>query len=174
MGNFVSGLAARSASRLVIAAFMFITRQGRARVKRKQRDRGAAPKAVAQPCGLTSIADCLPFGATAMQFVSAALILLLGCPVAAIAVAAAVTATGRPATRHAATPAPARDVYAAMTDAERVAIQSDLIWTGDYNGMVGPEFGDRAIVAVRAYQKRNGGKETGILNPDERVKLAQA
>jgi len=109
-----------------------------------------------------------------MQFVSAALILLLGCSVTAIAVAATVTPAANPATRHAAAPAPAKGVYAAMTDAERIAIQSDLIWTGDYNGVVGAEFGDRAIVAVRAYQKRNGGKETGILNPDERVKLAQA
>jgi hypothetical protein len=71
-------------------------------------------------------------------------------------------------------PAPAKGVYAAMTESERNAIQSDLIWTGDYNGVTGAEFGDRAIAAVKTYQKRNGGKDTGILNPDERMKLAQA
>jgi hypothetical protein len=61
-----------------------------------------------------------------------------------------------------------------MTEAERNALQSDLIWTGDYNGVVGAEFGDRAVAAIKAYQKRNGGKDTGILTPDERTKLAQA
>jgi peptidoglycan hydrolase-like protein with peptidoglycan-binding domain len=62
----------------------------------------------------------------------------------------------------------------AMTEVERNALQSDLIWTGDYNGVVGAEFGDRAVAAIKAYQKRNGGKDTGILTPDERTKLAQA
>jgi hypothetical protein len=66
-----------------------------------------------------------------------------------------------------------KTAYAAVPEAERTAIQSDLIWTGDYNGLVGAEFGDRAITAVKAFQKRNGGKETGVLNPDERAKLAQ-
>jgi hypothetical protein len=78
------------------------------------------------------------------------------------------------AAKTAPTPAPAKAFYAAMTDGERAAIESDLAWTGDYNGMVGAEFADRAIEAVKAYQKRNGGKDTGILNPDERGKLAQA
>jgi hypothetical protein len=63
---------------------------------------------------------------------------------------------------------------AAMTEVERNALQSDLIWTGDYNGVVGAEFGDRAVAAIKAYQKRNGGKDTGTLTPDERAKLAQA
>ena len=47
------------------------------------------------------------------------------------------------------------DAYAAMPLAERLAIQSDLIWSGDYNGGVTGEFGDRAIAAVKAFQKRN-------------------
>jgi len=67
-----------------------------------------------------------------------------------------------------------RAVYAAMPEADRMAIQSDLIWTGDYDGIVGAEFGDRAIAAVKAFQKRNAGRETGILNPDEHAKLAQS
>ncbi len=49
------------------------------------------------------------------------------------------------------------DSYNAIPLAERVAIQSDLIWTGDYNGVVSGEFGDRSIAAVKAFQKRNGG-----------------
>src|SRR5207247_10326443 len=58
--------------------------------------------------------------------------------------------------------------------AERVAIQNDLIWTGDYNGVLSGEFGDRSVAAVKAFQKRNGAKETGVLNQPERAALAAA
>lgn len=71
-------------------------------------------------------------------------------------------------------PAPAKAFYANIPEAERNTIESDLIWTGDYNGVIGGEFGDRAIAAVKDYQKRNGGKDTGILNPEERARLGQA
>jgi peptidoglycan hydrolase-like protein with peptidoglycan-binding domain len=70
-----------------------------------------------------------------------------------------------------ATPAQ-RDAYAALPVAERIAIQSDLIWTGDLSGSVDPEFGDRAIAAVRSFQKRNKLEETGILTPEQRQTLA--
>ena len=71
-------------------------------------------------------------------------------------------------------PNPVAESYNAIPLAERIAIQNDLIWTGDYNGVVSGEFGDRAIAAVKAFQKRNGGKETGVLNPPERTALAAA
>ena len=111
---------------------------------------------------------------------------------AALAALATVAATGgeatgktRPAaTRKAAPAAPAqtkapapgspRAVYAAMPEAERKAIQADLIWTGDYNGLIDTDFGDNSVAAVKTFQKRNGGKETGLLNPDERSKLADS
>jgi len=108
-----------------------------------------------------------------MRCLPPALVVLIGCAATTVAAAAAVKPAGKP-TPAQSSPAPAKGVYAAMTDAERSAIQSDLIWTGDYNGVVGAEFSDRAVAAVQAFQKRNGGKDTGILNPDERVKLAQA
>jgi peptidoglycan hydrolase-like protein with peptidoglycan-binding domain len=66
------------------------------------------------------------------------------------------------------------DSYNAIALAERVAIQSDLIWTGDYNGMLTGEFGERAVAAVKAFQKRKGAKETGVLNLQERAALAAA
>jgi len=69
-------------------------------------------------------------------------------------------------------PAATRAAYADMPQAERRAIQADLVWTGDYTGLVESDFGDNAIAAVKAFQQRNGGKETGILTPDERAKLA--
>jgi len=115
-----------------------------------------------------------------MRVLPPALVLLIGCLPPALflppALGQTVAANSKPAAARLArpAPAPAKGVYAAMTDAERAAIESELIWTGDYNGVVGAEFGDRAVAAVKEFQKRNGGKETGILNPDERAKLAQA
>jgi hypothetical protein len=109
-----------------------------------------------------------------MRILPPALVLLIGCCVPAQGIAATAKPAGKSAPAAPPVPAPAKAFYAAMPDAERFAIQSDLIWTGDYNGLVGAEFADRAVAAVQAFQKRNGGKETGILNPDERAKLAQA
>jgi len=64
--------------------------------------------------------------------------------------------------------------YAAMPVAERRAIQSDLIWSGDYNGVISDDFGERAIAAVKAYQAGSGAPETGTLTPQQRAALAAA
>src|SRR5438128_1224851 len=40
-----------------------------------------------------------------------------------------------------------RDQYGVLPLAERLSIQSDLVWSGDYNGTVSGEFNDRAIAA---------------------------
>jgi peptidoglycan hydrolase-like protein with peptidoglycan-binding domain len=69
-------------------------------------------------------------------------------------------------------PNPIAGSYAALPQADRVRMQQDLIWTGDYNGVASGEFGERAIAAVKAFQGRNGGKQTGVLNPQERGILA--
>jgi len=74
----------------------------------------------------------------------------------------------------AAKPDPLAESYAAIPLPERMAIQNDLVWTGDYNGLVNGEFSERAISAVKAFQKRKGGKETGVLNQPERAALATA
>jgi peptidoglycan hydrolase-like protein with peptidoglycan-binding domain len=73
-------------------------------------------------------------------------------------------------------PAPGspRAVYAAMPEHERMMIQADLIWTGFYNGIIDSDFGDNSVAAVKAFQKYAGGRETGLLNPDERAKLSEA
>src|SRR5438132_1428913 len=84
-------------------------------------------------------------------------------------------ATAKPAASKAATkPNPIGESYAAIPLPERMAIQSDLVWTGDYNGTINGEFGERAIAAVKAFQKRKGGKETGVLNQPERAALSSA
>jgi S1-C subfamily serine protease len=67
-----------------------------------------------------------------------------------------------------------KDAYAAIPVAERLAIQSDLVWSGDLVGGLDPEFGDRAIAAVKAFQKRNKFDETGILTPEQRQTLGGA
>jgi hypothetical protein len=64
--------------------------------------------------------------------------------------------------------------YAAMPVAERLAIQSDLVWSGDLIGGLDPEFGDRAIAAVKTFQRRNKFEENGILTPEQRQTLSGA
>ena len=73
-------------------------------------------------------------------------------------------------------PAPGtpRAVYAAMPEHERMMLQADLIWTGFYNGIIDSDFDDNSVAAVKAFQKYAGGRETGLLNPDERAKLSEA
>jgi peptidoglycan hydrolase-like protein with peptidoglycan-binding domain len=70
--------------------------------------------------------------------------------------------------------ASAKTTYDGMLQAERVAIQSDLIWTGDYNGIADGDFNDRSIQAVKAFQERQGNKATGVLNVQERALLTEA
>jgi hypothetical protein len=67
-----------------------------------------------------------------------------------------------------------RESYLAIPAAARIAIQSDLVWTGDYNGLLDGEFSDRFADAVKAFQKRLKSKPTGVLNPHERAALAAA
>jgi peptidoglycan hydrolase-like protein with peptidoglycan-binding domain len=74
--------------------------------------------------------------------------------------------------RAATPPAPARD--AAIPLAERIAIQFDLAWTGDYNGLVNGEFNDKTTAAIKTFQRDRKFKETGTLNPQERALLAAA
>ncbi len=71
-------------------------------------------------------------------------------------------------------PNPLSESYAAFSLPMRVSIQADLIITGDYAGALTGEFGDAAINAVRAFQKRKGNKETGVLNLQERAELSAA
>src|SRR5215470_12319268 len=72
--------------------------------------------------------------------------------------------------RAAPPPVPARD--SAIPLAERIAIQFDLAWTGDYNGLVNGEFNDKTTAAIQSFQRDRKFKETGTLNPQERALLA--
>src|SRR5579872_2405095 len=61
----------------------------------------------------------------------------------------------------------------AMAQAERLAIQSDLAWVGQYNGAISGDVSERMVEAIKEYQKAGGGKATGVLNPKERLVLAE-
>ncbi|MEK9280739.1 serine protease [Bradyrhizobium sp. ISRA442] len=61
----------------------------------------------------------------------------------------------------------------AMAQAERLSLQSDLAWIGQYNGAITGDVSERMVNAIKEYQKAKGGKPTGTLNPQERAALAE-
>jgi hypothetical protein len=65
------------------------------------------------------------------------------------------------------------DTANAMAQPERLAIQSDLAWVGQYNGAISGEVSERMVVGIKEFQKAGGGKPTGVLNPKERSVLAE-
>ena len=65
------------------------------------------------------------------------------------------------------------DTANAMAQAERLAIQSDLAWVGQYNGAISGEVSERMVAAIKEFQKTRGAKQTGVLNPQERGILAE-
>jgi len=66
-----------------------------------------------------------------------------------------------------------RDSYEAIPLADRIAVQSDLLWSGNYSGPVNGEFSDALVNAVKAFQRQNKTRQTGVLNPQERAALAE-
>jgi hypothetical protein len=67
-------------------------------------------------------------------------------------------------------PGPARDTTTPLAD--RLALQFDLAWSGDYNGLVNGEINDKTTAAIKTFQHDRKLKETGVLNPQERALLA--
>ncbi|MBV9564513.1 MAG: peptidoglycan-binding protein [Bradyrhizobium sp.] len=65
------------------------------------------------------------------------------------------------------------DTANAMGQAERLALQSDLAWVGQFNGAITGDVSERMVAAIKEYQKAKGGKPTGVLNPQERSVLAE-
>jgi len=60
-----------------------------------------------------------------------------------------------------------------MGQSERMAIQSDLAWVGQYNGAISGDISERMVESIKEFQKASGGKPTGVLNPKERSVLAE-
>jgi len=88
-------------------------------------------------------------------------------PIAGIKPKPVATVPIRPALQ---TPA---DTANAMAQAERLAIQSDLAWVGQYNGAITGDVSERMVAAIKEFQKGRGAKQTGVLNPQERGALAE-
>jgi peptidoglycan hydrolase-like protein with peptidoglycan-binding domain len=65
------------------------------------------------------------------------------------------------------------DTAKALGQAERLALQSDLAWVGQYNGAITGDVSERMLNAIKEFQKSRGGKQTGVLNPQERGVLAE-
>src|ERR1700751_29200 len=68
---------------------------------------------------------------------------------------------------------PPADTANAMAQGERLGLQSDLARVGEYNGPITGDVSERMVAAIKEYQKNKGGKQTGVLNPQERAVLAE-
>jgi hypothetical protein len=61
-----------------------------------------------------------------------------------------------------------------VSDAQRLAIQADLVWLFNYGEMGAEEINAHLLDQIKAFQRRNGGKDTGVLSEAERAALAVA
>ncbi len=62
---------------------------------------------------------------------------------------------------------------AEIPDAQRLAM-ADLIWLGGFDGLSAEECDGHTADAIKSFQRRNGGKDTGVLSDQDRIALAQA
>ncbi|MFJ5367571.1 serine protease [Bosea sp. CER48] len=69
--------------------------------------------------------------------------------------------------------AAAQASFEALPDAERKAIQSDLIWAGQFNGAVSGSYGPLTFRAINGFKGARGPAD-GLLPPPERAALARA
>jgi S1-C subfamily serine protease len=70
------------------------------------------------------------------------------------------------------TATPSRDTASSAPLADRMAVQFDLAWAGEYNGLINGEANDKTSAAIKAFQRNRKFKETGVLNTQERALLA--
>jgi hypothetical protein len=62
----------------------------------------------------------------------------------------------------------------AAPDAQRLAAQADLVWLGNFDELSAEEIDKNTLEGIKAFQRRNGDKDTGVLTEQERALLAQA
>lgn len=101
--------------------------------------------------------------------------LLRSVAVALVLLAPSLASAQAPA--PAASPSPQMAVaqagFEALPEAERKAIQNDLIWAGQFNGAVSGSYGPLTFRAINAF-KGTRGPADGLLPPAERAALARA
>ena len=111
-----------------------------------------------------------------MRIAAAVLALVVGAPPASAQSDIAVPmpkATAKPAKKR--TPPPPKAASdASLPLAERLVIQFDLAWTGDFSGLIDGEPGDKTTAAIKAFQRSHKARETGVLDAQERALLAAA
>jgi hypothetical protein len=73
-------------------------------------------------------------------------------------------------TRNAAPPG----AETSVPEAQRLAIQADLMWLYSYGEMGAEEINAHLVNQIKAFQRRNNGKDTGILSDQERAALTEA
>jgi hypothetical protein len=61
-----------------------------------------------------------------------------------------------------------------IPEMQRLAIQADLMWLFSYGEMGAEEINARLVEQIKAFQRRNNGKDTGVLSDQERAALAEA
>ncbi len=98
---------------------------------------------------------------------AAAVTLACAAPVSAQAPAPATPAAANPQM------AAAQASFEALPEAERKAIQADLIWAGGFSGATSGSFGALTFRAINSF-KNGRGPADGILPPAERAALARA
>lgn len=69
--------------------------------------------------------------------------------------------------------AAAQASFEALPEAERRAIQNDLIWAGLFNGAASGSFGTLTFRGINALKAKTGGAPDGVLRPIERKALAE-
>jgi len=79
-----------------------------------------------------------------------------------------------PAAPHNPQLAAAQASFESLPEAERKAIQTDLIWTGHFNGAASGAYGPLTFRAINALKAPANGAPDGTLNPAERRALAQS
>jgi peptidoglycan hydrolase-like protein with peptidoglycan-binding domain len=62
----------------------------------------------------------------------------------------------------------------AIPQGQRLAIQSDLGWLGDFDATDTKNVNERTVGAIKTFQQRHGGKATGVLSDEELGALAAA
>ncbi|MGL4810544.1 MAG: hypothetical protein ACRCXM_02105, partial [Beijerinckiaceae bacterium] len=85
------------------------------------------------------------------------------------------SALAQPAAGRTVAPDPALEAaeraFMAMDEAARRATLEALMWTGDYNGVVGVNFGRLGYSGIRGWQKKKNLPQTGILDDAQRQML---
>lgn len=81
---------------------------------------------------------------------------------------------GKAAPNKPGTKPPAAIAYAGLPAAERLAIQTNLAWIGVYDGLPSGDIDDRTLAAIKLFQTGHAAKDTGILDEEQRARLAAA